>query len=570
MVTLKIKEFSIPEGWDEMLRIDNKDTLSTALHYFGYRLPSRARKEEYVQVIHNLLKTDPERILKPLSWDSLTIISALVKGPSGSYVCRPQGPRFRDIQTCLLVATYTDEGNHEEYYCIADDMREALAPVIDKFMSGVHAGLHRILDPYIFGLTNLYGFCPVPLLNGYLREFNLLGHIEGLDITEETVRYLVQTSAVNYTKIVTAKSGTIPAPYSGSSEEISYLPSAAMSMDGQDINPFFRILKDDGLIHRQYRKFSREEITDAGDINPDFNFPQAKALKTYLENEGLTSAAIRNRLTVYWLSGQVNGTGIKEKLQFRSKNLQTMYDDFVSHIPIWASHAYSESEMKDGTDNAESTMMELIENKKKELAETEKGTPVKQVPAFTKNPNIRPEGNNNLAARFIPGSMVEITMGLPNGWYFVCYLCNLADDFSSKTEGNLYIIALWEYLFDFLIERYADSYGQLDIPTHVEKKYKRICGFINNTASVITRKNNTCLDKISFDDRGDFQWTAYKCLPDINWGEIVLTEIIRHPFLIDKIHSFKDDCLTISREILKSDAKSLNASFQDMLNRKNQ
>jgi len=569
MVTLKIKEFSIPEGWEEMLRIDNKDTLANALKCFGYRLPSRARKDDYVRVIHNLLKNEPECLLKPLSWDSLTIINTLVKGPSGSYVCRPKGPRFRDIQTCLLVATYTDEENHEEYYCITDDLREVLAPVIDEFMSGEHAGLHRILDPYIIGLTNLYGFCPVPLLNGYLRDFNLLGHVEGLDITEETAQYLVNASAMNYTRTVKAKSSTLPAPYTGSAEEIYYLPSAAISLDKQDITTFFFILKDDGLIHREYRKFKREEITDAGDINPDFNFPQAKALKTYLENEGLSPAAVRNRLTTFWLSGQVNANGKKDKLEFKSKNLQTLYDDFIFHIPIWTSHAYSESEMKDGTDNAESAIMEFLDDKQKELAEIEKNTPVKQVPVFTLHPNIRPEGNNDLAARFIPGNMVEITISLPNGWYFVCYLCNLADDISSDTEGNLYIYALWGHLFDFLYERYSDSYGHLDIPPHVVKKYKRICGFIHNTASEITRKHNTCLDNIAFDDKTDFHWTAYKCLPDINWGAVVVTEITKHPFLLDRILSFKDDCLAISRDILKSDAKSLNASFQEMLNQQN-
>jgi len=570
MVTLKIKDFTYPGGWDELLEIDNKDTLAFALRLFGYRLSSRARKSDYVRVIHDLLKNSPEKLLKPLSWDSLTIISTLVKGPSGTYVCRPRGPRFRDIQTCLLVATYTDEGNHEEYYCITDDMREALAPVIDEFMSGEHAGLHRILDPYIFGLTNLYGFCPLPLLNGYLREFNLLGHIEGLDITEKTAQYLVDTSAVNYTKPVNAKPRAIPAPYDGSSEDICYLPSAAMSLDEKDINSFFFILKDDGLMHRQYRKFSREEITDAGDINPDFNFPQAKALKTYLENEGFTPAAVRNRLAAYWLSAQVNGKGKKEKLQFKSRNLQALYDDFISHIPVWASHAYSESEINDGTDGAESAMTELIDAKHKELAEIEKGAPVKQVPVFTKHPNIRPEGNDILTVRFIPGSMVEITMSLPDSWYFVCYLCNLADDGYHETEDNLYVTALWEHLFDFLMDRYYDSYGgQLNIPPHVLKKYKRICGFINNAASAFTRKHNTCLESLSFDDKDDFQWTAYKCLPDINWGEVVVTDIIDHPLLLDRINSFKDDCLSISREILKSDAKSLNAAFQDMLNRRN-
>jgi len=531
------------------LSFATKDELAHALKYAGYRLSSKARKEDYIFNLDLLLDTSPASFLNGLCWDSLTVLDALVRGDS-LFVKRPVGSFYRDVQKNLITVTYSDETNLTDYLAICPEVRKALSPVIASFLESKEAKLHRLLDPYIFGLTNLYGFCPFPLLVDYLKEFGLLGEVEGINIDEAAILKFIKTSFVCGPEIVNVEPGMLPMPYTGNKTSIYYLCCTSIELDDETINEFFQTLEISGAIFKTYRKFTEAEVVAAGHYVPEFIFPEALKLQGYLGRLGMTPEHITSEIGRYWLKKQS-----EEKFGFDSQELKSVCTAFLDAVPFWRSYGRVSNPPKEEFEDCMKDEMKFLNQKMQELDDLEKQDFGGFLPAITLHPAIRPKEGDICCSRLIPHNGAEITFKMNDGRFFVCYAV------AEKGTERVSLYACWKRSFDVPLERFMYPYG-IVLSMNFVNKYKLFSRLLQSSKEndII---NNTRISLVSMEKQPK-QWHVVNTIPDIDWTEVVLIGADIHPTLGLYIRDFYDTNMRLLREIEKSDSKSFKAAVRQM------
>jgi len=542
--------------WKDILPIATKDELVSALRLAGYSLSKGAKKAHYISTLDDLMKSSPETFLHGVSWDSLVILQELVRGDS-LFVSSPMLYRSRDIQANLITLTYIDETSSTEYLTVCPEVRAALAPVLSYFMEGREAKLHKILDPFIMGLNNLYGLCPMPLVFDYLKEFGLFGSVEGIEIDENVIRGLIWTTPLFSERCVCVHPGAIPPPYSESKEQIEYLESPSRTYVDFSNKEFFDCLQLKGVLFQDYRKFSEAEILAAGHITPEFIFPEAVKFKECLCRSGWSPDGASSEIYRKWLSAQSTFKKGEDKLSvdYVSKDLTSAGNEFMANVPLWSDFGYSINPPDEAFDKHYNEMQSIFEQKKHELDELEKQEFPGFLPALTKFPVIRPEKGKAMCSRLIPHNGAEFTIDTGDGKFFVCYA--IAEQGTEKV--GLY--ACWKRCFDAPLERFMTLAG-INPTDGFLRKYK-VFGRLLMNSDKPSKTDNIRISLVSIEERQK-EWYVCNRISNLDWVEVVIIGADQHPILEKEVLTFYKENMRLYHEIESSDSKSFKAALHQL------
>lgn len=554
MIDIQNKELSTLTRFSDLLRISKKDELVYALKSIGYGLPSKATKDDYIFWLDKKMQEEPLEFLQPLCWDSLMILQEIIAGGKCHFVKRPYWMHQRDLQQCLIIVTYYDKEDGSVWLTMPSDLHDHLASVIDEHLKSKTAQMHKLLDRWILGLTNLYGFCPDKLLFETLDKYNVVP--DGFCTENEIMQMAMQhISKFGYTCYYQFPAGSAPRPYHNSKEDTILLPSCNLNLNQKECDHFFDCLDGDGIFHHQYRPFSKEEILAAGSVTPDFLFPEAIALKQYLADEGNSPEWIASEMTRYWLTNQLDDkTNKKAHLTFKSKTQQRLYDDFLEHLSKWVCRGYGDMEVEGEFDASMAELERLTQQNIDELEKLKNVSSYELLPAVTTHPAVKPQQGQDIHFRFVQMHVIEVTITAEDGQYFVCYIIDIGED-------HYYLAARWDHVFDFVYERYMFR-DCVELSPAFKKKYKNASRFIMNSEE--RKIGVTYLNTIGFDKRPK-EWYLLKRIETFDWVSFAMAgaETLRvEEAVMDAVNELYDDCFALYDEIDRSDAKTIKAEMK--------
>ena len=101
------------------------------------------------------------------------LLQKLVKAGANTYVEEPNMIMTSTLELLSFVATDRGLNGDKIRYMICDELREAVAPHIDKFLTSTEENSRFVLEQYALGILNLYGLLPytefLKQLTGYLK-----------------------------------------------------------------------------------------------------------------------------------------------------------------------------------------------------------------------------------------------------------------------------------------------------------------------------------------------------------------------------------------------------------------
>lgn len=131
------------------------------------------RKEEYVSCLAEAVLTCPDIWIPQLTHYEWLLLQKLVKAGANTYVEEPNMIMTSTLELLSFVATDRGLNGDKIRYMICDELREAVAPHIDKFLTSTEENSRFVLEQYALGILNLYGLLPytefLKQLTGYLK-----------------------------------------------------------------------------------------------------------------------------------------------------------------------------------------------------------------------------------------------------------------------------------------------------------------------------------------------------------------------------------------------------------------
>ena len=155
------------------LRLSTKEELKDVAQLLLLPIPSKLRKEEYVSCLAEAVLTCPDILIPQLTHDEWLLLQKLVKAGANTYVEEPNMIMTSTLELLSFVATDRGLNGDKIRYMICDELREAVAPHIDKFLTSTEENSRFVLEQYALGILNLYGLLPytefLKQLTGYLK-----------------------------------------------------------------------------------------------------------------------------------------------------------------------------------------------------------------------------------------------------------------------------------------------------------------------------------------------------------------------------------------------------------------
>ena len=140
------------------LRLSTKEELKDVAQLLLLPIPSKLRKEEYVSCLAEAVLTCPDIWIPQLTHYEWLLLQKLVKAGANTYVEEPNMIMTSTLELLSFVATDRGLNGDKIRYMICDELREAVAPHIDKFLAvlqvfgciGLLFHLHRIIVGRLF------------------------------------------------------------------------------------------------------------------------------------------------------------------------------------------------------------------------------------------------------------------------------------------------------------------------------------------------------------------------------------------------------------------------------------
>lgn len=155
------------------LRLSTKEELKDVAQLLLLSIPSKLRKEEYVSCLAEAVLTCPDIWIPQLTHYEWLLLQKLVKAGANTYVEEPNMIMTSTLELLSFVATDRGLNGDKIRYMICDELREAVAPHIDKFLTSTEENSRFVLEQYALGILNLYGLLPytefLKQLTGYLK-----------------------------------------------------------------------------------------------------------------------------------------------------------------------------------------------------------------------------------------------------------------------------------------------------------------------------------------------------------------------------------------------------------------
>jgi hypothetical protein len=454
MITLRKKIYSPDLTIDTILNAFTKPELKTLINLLGFDLTTAARKNEFVESVADIILNRQDDVLQNLSVESLDILAELLHADEGTFIARPHVPVQRDLQRLSLVLTYEEDGT--DYLTISKDVRERYTSRIDDYLNSSTVKLQRTVEPYIIGLSNLLGLCPMPLLQETLKR-------DGIDVALSDIERC--RFRVNNRPLIFAKGEAAPVPYSEQYKEVAYVPSLYFTNDEAKVSKFLNeSLHADGFIHKKYREFTREEILAAGQHVPDFCWKEAEALKQEYAEIGYSETKIASNIVELWHSHVYDDEeNARHHLSFANEKLQALYEDFCKIVPRWVSRGFCDTPIDGEFDES----IAEVKNEFERVAEIYKNLPeanssdVKFDNVLSRNPKAKPNGDN-IGLEVIYKRVIRLTTLITGDIYFIGYLINEGD------QSRL--IANFGHVYDFITMPYVNG-DTIEISRGTAKKY---------------------------------------------------------------------------------------------------
>lgn len=151
----KDTNFKLKENF--LSNIEGRDNVHYAASEFGIDSDKYATQDEAAEAVSKEILKHPKHFLQRLLAFEMEIVKAIVKAGSGKAVQFRQSDTI--IPMCLLnVANiYTDVQNEKTIVWMADDLRESIAPYIDKVAESEEYVTAKEFEQYVIGCLNLYG-----------------------------------------------------------------------------------------------------------------------------------------------------------------------------------------------------------------------------------------------------------------------------------------------------------------------------------------------------------------------------------------------------------------------------
>lgn len=157
------------------LKMNTKEELKRMAKILLLPVPTKLHKDEYVTYFAEAVLTCPEMWLSRLTHYELALLDKLVKAGSGSYVECTNSFLVTTLETLSFIATdcsHMDESKVR--YMICDELREAVAPYLNKLLTSQKQSVRFMIEQYACGIVNLYGFLSYSdllyILVGYLQH----------------------------------------------------------------------------------------------------------------------------------------------------------------------------------------------------------------------------------------------------------------------------------------------------------------------------------------------------------------------------------------------------------------
>ena len=141
------------------LKMNTKEDLKQMAKILLLSVPTKLRKDEYAEFLAEAVLACPDMWLPRLTHYELTLLDKLVKAGSGSYVECKKSFLVTTLETFSFIATDCNHMDESKVrYMICDELRETVAPYLNKLLTSEKQAVRFMIEQYAYGLVNLYGF----------------------------------------------------------------------------------------------------------------------------------------------------------------------------------------------------------------------------------------------------------------------------------------------------------------------------------------------------------------------------------------------------------------------------
>lgn len=322
----------------DAFKINTKEELKDISKLLRISVSSKLRKEEYSATLARKVLSNPEAWLSRLTYYELTLLQKLVHAGPENFVEEPDFLIESTLEYLSLVfvdrSFSMDEGKVR--YIICDELRESIAPHLDKVLATEEQTSHFMIEQYANGILNLYGCLHYEVFNNILCEY--LHDILPKATILETVASSMLIQGNTFSMIGRYGANT-------------YIKSTLLLEPAR--------LEDDLYQHRHIKKlkrFTKEEVFAMGEM-PIFNIPCACSdkLKIYMTKDlGLSEEAAASLMIDLWYSMQIDTdpmSAIASVIENKFSSIQELqkivelFMNYCNQCPCWFLKGHSPMEI---------------------------------------------------------------------------------------------------------------------------------------------------------------------------------------------------------------------------------
>ncbi|MCI1684095.1 MAG: SEC-C domain-containing protein [Bacteroides sp.] len=319
-------------------RMNTKNELTDFAKLLNVPVSAKLRKDEYITALAQGVLSTPESWLSCLTYYELTLLQKLVHAGPDAYVEEQDFlvESVMEYLSLVLVDRWFSIDEGKARYMICDELRESIAPHLDKVLSVGEQTSYFLIEQHAHGLLNLYGFLRYSDLIDMLCEYlsDLLPKTVIIDVMSSSM--LIQH---NLFEMI------------GESDMSLYVKSPVLMEPER--------LEDDLYQHRKIRKmkhFPKEEVFAMGKM-PRFDIPNIHSgeLKRYIiEHLGLSEDMAVLRMQDIWYSMQMDMSPISIATSMVRDKLSSMQEleeaielfiAYCNECPRWFLKGYSSAEI---------------------------------------------------------------------------------------------------------------------------------------------------------------------------------------------------------------------------------
>lgn len=322
----------------DCLKMNTKEELKDMAKMLYLPIPTKLRKDEYAAYFAKAVLACPDMWLPRLTHYELLLLDQLVKAEAGTYV---EGPDMLIINTLELLSfilvndDYLQKGKLR--YMICDDLREAVAPYINNYLTSEKQATRLMIEQYAYGIINLYG---------------LMSYVELLELLYEYLR-----DSVGKNEIADSLANSILIQRCSFEMVDEY--SSNLYIQSPFLDDVDKVVEELYVYHRNIttkKKFTREEVFSAGTM-PFMKVSNVYSheLQQFMMNKlGDTKEMAEYHLLVFWYIAQVEEncmsviTSMIDGKLNSMQELQEAVELFINYfnlIPRWSLKGYSSKEV---------------------------------------------------------------------------------------------------------------------------------------------------------------------------------------------------------------------------------